>query len=106
MRNRDERALEILRELGSRPAAPFFEGNVAQYILETLEKIGVESYRDANGNIMPSKSKSTERIDGVVATIIAMSRAIVQPETPVSVYENRGLIRAYDSDDLDNTDQE
>lgn len=52
MQNRDDRALEILRELGSRPAAPFFEGNVAQYILETLEKIGVEAFRDAYGNVI------------------------------------------------------
>ncbi len=52
MQNRDDRALEILRELGSRPAAPFFERNVAQYILETLENIGVEAYRDAYGNII------------------------------------------------------
>jgi phage terminase large subunit-like protein len=46
---------------------------------------------DPAGNIKPSKRKSTERIDGVVALCMALGRAIVQTETR-SVYEDRGVI--------------
>lgn len=48
---------------------------------------------DPAGNIKPDKQKSTEKIDGAVATIMALDRAIrnqnVQTE---SVYDQRGLI--------------
>ena len=47
--------------------------------------------QDASGNMKPSKAKSTERIDGVVATIIALSCAIRHGEGR-SIYEERGLI--------------
>ena len=47
----DERALEILRELGSRPAAPFFEDGPASYIVETIGKLGVDVRRDEFGNV-------------------------------------------------------
>lgn len=46
---------------------------------------------DAAGNLKPDKEHSTERIDPIVATIIALSRAMVQTEDPASVYEQRGL---------------
>ena len=36
-----QRALDILSELGSRPAAPFHEDGPAAYILETLTDIGL-----------------------------------------------------------------
>jgi phage terminase large subunit-like protein len=45
---------------------------------------------DPAGNLKPSKAKSTERIDGIVALIIALSRAIVGEGN--SVYEERGLL--------------
>lgn len=49
---------------------------------------------DAGGNIKPSKRKSTEKIDGCVALVMAIGRAIVQPEgREGSVYETRGLLR-------------
>lgn len=35
--------------------------------------------QDAAGNVKPSKKKSTERIDGMVATIMALGRAITSP---------------------------
>ena len=35
--------------------------------------------QDAAGNIKPSKRKSTERIDGIVAMVMALGRAMVQP---------------------------
>ncbi len=47
---------------------------------------------DAAGNLKPDKEKSTERIDGIVAMILALARIIVQPEPRKSVYETRGLI--------------
>jgi phage terminase large subunit-like protein len=45
---------------------------------------------DANENYMPDKSKSTERIDGIVAALIALGRVIVNVD-PSSVYNKRGL---------------
>jgi phage terminase large subunit-like protein len=35
--------------------------------------------QDAAGNIKPSKAKSTERIDGIVAAVMAVGRAATQP---------------------------
>jgi len=46
--------------------------------------------QDAAGNIKPSKKKSTEKIDGVVAMIMALSRAY--DNFADSVYEHRGLL--------------
>lgn len=45
---------------------------------------------DAAGNIKPSKRKSTEKIDGIVATIMALGRAMVREDSG-SVYETRGF---------------
>ena len=49
---------------------------------------------DPAGNIKPDKQKSTEKIDGVVATIMALNRAIRCGNTPEasSVYDSRGLL--------------
>lgn len=46
---------------------------------------------DPAGNIKPDKAKSTERIDGIVAGVMAIGR-ITQQTTQDSVYETRGLI--------------
>lgn len=46
---------------------------------------------DAAENVKPDKEKATERIDGVVALIMALGRAIVH-EDKTSVYNKRGLI--------------
>lgn len=45
---------------------------------------------DSAGNIKPSKKRSNERIDGIVATVMAIGRAISSSDDK-SVYENRGL---------------
>jgi len=45
---------------------------------------------DAAGNLKPSKKKSFERIDGIVAGVMALGRALVKPEFQ-SVYETQGL---------------
>jgi phage terminase large subunit-like protein len=46
--------------------------------------------QDPAGNLKPDKGKSSERIDGIVALVMALGRAIVQPES-TSVYETRGI---------------
>lgn len=46
--------------------------------------------RDAADNVKPNKAKSTDRIDGIVALIMALGLAVVQK--PSSVYETRGLL--------------
>lgn len=43
------------------------------------------------GNIRPSKRKSREKIDGVSATVIALSRAIVHKDEEESGYEEHGI---------------
>ncbi len=48
--------------------------------------------QDPAGNLKPDKQKSYERIDGVVALVMALGRAIVQPEESKSVYETRGIL--------------
>ena len=48
---------------------------------------------DPAGNIKPDKEKSTERIDGAVATIMALDRAIrCGGNAGSSVYDVRGLL--------------
>ncbi|MDR6938532.1 phage terminase large subunit-like protein [Arcanobacterium hippocoleae] len=45
------------------------------------------------GNIKPDKAKSTEKIDGIVALIMALDRAIRNgDEASESVYDERGLL--------------
>ena len=46
---------------------------------------------DPAGNIKPDKEKSTERIDGAVALIMALDRAI-RNESKASVYDGRGIL--------------
>ena len=47
---------------------------------------------DAADNIKPSKKKSTEKIDGIVAAIMAVGRAVASDgEKTESVYEKRGI---------------
>ncbi len=58
---------------GGNPVLKWMAGNVA---VET----------DAAGNVKPSKKKSTEKIDGIVALIMAIDRATRQ-ETRRSVYD-------------------
>jgi len=45
---------------------------------------------DAAGNVKPNKGKSREKIDGIVAAVMALDRA-VRNEESASVYEERGL---------------
>lgn len=47
--------------------------------------------KDSNDNIRPDKKHSGQRIDGIVATIMALGRALVSP-VKVSKYETEGLM--------------
>jgi phage terminase large subunit-like protein len=64
---------------GGNPVATWMAGNVS-----------IAS--DPAGNIKPDKTTSSTRIDGIVAAIIAGSRAIVHGDPATSVYESRGVI--------------
>ena len=47
---------------------------------------------DPAGNIKPDKEKSTEKIDGAVATVMALDRAIRNGGNSGSVYDDRGIL--------------
>lgn len=51
----------------------------------------VSTVTDDAGNIKPSKKASTEKIDGIVAGIMALDR-IIRHQDDTSVYEERGLL--------------
>lgn len=46
---------------------------------------------DKKDNIYPDKERPPNKIDGIVALIIAMNRALASPKAKQSVYETRGL---------------
>jgi hypothetical protein len=48
--------------------------------------------QDPAGNCKPDRVKSTEKIDGIISALLALSRAIVQPEEFTSIYEKRGVV--------------
>jgi phage terminase large subunit-like protein len=64
---------------GGHPVLRWCAGNVA---IDT----------DPAGNIKPAKDKSTERIDGVVATIMGFGVSMAAEIEGPSVYETRGLL--------------
>jgi phage terminase large subunit-like protein len=47
---------------------------------------------DAAGNLKPSRRKSAERIDGIVALINALGRGVSAGGAGQSVYASRGLL--------------
>lgn len=64
------------------------DGNpVARWMLSN-----VAPKEDPAGNIKPDKARSADKIDGIVATIMALGRAMVMPIQGPSVYESRGLL--------------
>ena len=53
----------------------------------------VAARQDPAGNVKPDKARSTGRIDGIVASVMALARATLHdPEAGRSVYEDRGVI--------------
>lgn len=49
--------------------------------------------KDPAGNIKIDKAKSSEKVDGMVALVMALGRAIVNEEDEKSIYETRGIRR-------------
>lgn len=47
---------------------------------------------DPAGNIKPDKEKSTEKIDGAVAAVMALCRAVRNDGSTGSVYDERGIL--------------
>lgn len=52
----------------------------------------VVAHLDAKDNIYPRKERPENKIDGVVALIMAISRAILKGEDDTSIYEERGIL--------------
>lgn len=52
----------------------------------------VVARQDPAGNVKPDKAKSREKIDGIVATIMGLDRAIRHGSETQSVYEKRGVL--------------
>lgn len=48
--------------------------------------------QDEAGNLKPDRKRSSEKIDGIVALIMALGRAMVQAGPVGSVYEERGVV--------------
>ncbi|MDD3098631.1 MAG: terminase large subunit, partial [Candidatus Pacebacteria bacterium] len=46
---------------------------------------------DPAGNVKPNKQAATQRIDGVVSSIMALDRALRHESGP-SIYETRGIL--------------
>jgi phage terminase large subunit-like protein len=58
-----------------------------------LEKLVIYGGQRLSGNIKPDKAKSMEKIDGAVASIMALDRCIRnEGRTETSIYDERGLI--------------
>lgn len=64
---------------GGNPVMRWMAGNV---VVDT----------DPAGNIKCTKAKSPEKIDGIVAAIMALDRCIRHEKTTASVYDERGLL--------------
>ncbi len=64
---------------GGNPVLKWMAGNVVMH-------------QDPAGNIKPDKEKSTEKIDGIVATIMALDRCIRNKKDESSIYDQRGII--------------
>jgi phage terminase large subunit-like protein len=54
--------------------------------------LNAEKEEDAAGNMKPSRARSADKIDGLVALIMAQARAMVSAGDGRSVYETRGLV--------------
>ncbi len=69
------------------------EGNInhgGQPVLKWMAQ-NVVMRQDPAGNIKPDKEKSVEKIDGIVATIMALDRCIRNKDDS-SIYDERGII--------------
>ena len=87
MNQREHRALEILRELGQRPAAPFHEEGPTGYILETLKGIGLDAHTDEFGNVI-ARCRNSDRDDPPLALVAHMDH----PGFEIVEASERGLL--------------
>ncbi len=87
MNEQDSRALEILKELGQRPAAPFHEAAPAAYILETLKGIGLDARTDDFGNVI-ARYRNSDSDDPPLALVAHMDH----PGFEIVESSERGLL--------------
>jgi phage terminase large subunit-like protein len=64
---------------GGNPVLKWMAGNIVMH-------------QDPAGNIKPDKEKSVEKIDGIVATIMALDRCVRNTNNSGSVYDSRGIL--------------
>lgn len=74
-----------------------YDNPVARWMLSN-----VVVREDVNGNKRPDKAKSSEKIDGIVAAIMALGQHLSDVKTNDSVYNFRGLVGYDEDDDNDN----
>lgn len=58
----------------------------------TWNAANLQTTQDPAGNLKPDKAQTRRRIDGIVATIVALARALADDGGSTSVYEDAGLI--------------
>ena len=63
-----------------------------QKLIEEVGKYIDKYYKPAYSDIKMDKEKSTEKIDGAVATVMALDRAIRNEGSDGSVYDDRGIL--------------
>ena len=96
MRDVDRRALDILSDLGHRPAAPFFEDGPARLLMDGLRAVeDVDSGRDEFGNIIGHYSNPAGPRDRqAIAFVAHMDHPgfeIVEPTEVTGVFKARAL---------------
>lgn len=64
-----------------------YDNPVARWMLSN-----VVIREDVNGNRRPDKAKSSEKIDGIVAAIMALGQHMSDSSSRVSVYATRGIV--------------
>ena len=64
-----------------------YDNPVARWMLSN-----VVIREDVNGNKRPDKAKSSEKIDGIVAAIMALGQMMSDANSSSSIYESRGLL--------------
>ena len=70
------------RRLFSRLAYPVLRWNMDNAFVRT----------DPAGNVKIDKEKSTEKVDGAVAMVMALDRVMKNQNSGASVYDDRGLL--------------
>lgn len=73
-----------------------YDNPVARWMLSN-----VVIREDVNGNRRPDKRKSSEKIDGIVAAIMAIGQSMSDSVTAQHIYERRGIL-GFDDDENDN----